>query len=242
MKKLLLLLLLSLSFVGSVNASCTQDFNIEDLYSLDNKIALGKLVPLAEQGNVDASYTIGLIYKTGGKGVLKDFEQTVNWFTKAAEQGSILALRQLGYVYYHGVNLNDNINHSKAFTYFKLAADKGDVDSQTMVAAMYLRGHGVAKDIEQGINWYTKVADQGHSWVTDWIGRIYKDDSMGVPQDSEKAFFWFTKAAEQGNKRAQLELSLISYEEYIMATDRGCPQGCKTGYVEIGGECIEKFW
>ena len=264
MKKLLPLLLLSLGFIGSANATVCESDGTDDIYSKDNKIALKKLVTLAEQGNVDASYTIGLIYEAGGKGILKDIEASVDWYKKAAEQGSIPALRRLGRYYFGFFPYNNNIvNHKIAFTYYELAAEQGDAGAQNHLGGMYLKGQGVAKDIEQAINWYGKAADQGDADASYSIGLIYKDGYHGDSEASiipikhtliRKAFIWFTKAAEQGNKRAQFELSLISAGEYARALlyrrDSGeCPtsecitsKGRKTGYVIIGQRCVEKFW
>jgi len=40
---------------------------------------------LAEQGNVEAQYNLGVIYAEG-RGVAKDETEAVSWFRKAAEQ------------------------------------------------------------------------------------------------------------------------------------------------------------
>jgi len=264
MKKVLILLLLSFGLIGSAYTTVCESDGADDIYSKDNKIVLEKLVPLAEQGNVDASYTIGLIYEAGGKGILKDIEASVDWYKKAAEQGSIPALRRLGRYYFGIFPYNNNIvNHKEAFTYYELAAEQGDARAQYKVAWMYANGQGVAKDIEQAINWYGKASDQGDADASYSIGLIYKDGYHGDSEASliplkhtliRKAFIWFTKAAEQGNIRAQFELSLISVGEYNRAllyrSDSGvCPtsecitsKGRKTGYVIIGQRCVEKFW
>ena len=45
-----------------------------------------KWTPLAKQGNADAQYNLGLIYRNGW-GVSQDYKTTVKWYRLAAERG-----------------------------------------------------------------------------------------------------------------------------------------------------------
>ena len=103
---------------------------------------------------------------------------------------------------------------------------------------MYSYGHGVTQDIEQSIYWYTKQASH---WSFYAIAHMYIDDKVTTP-DPEKALYWLTKAAEHGNRGAQLELSLISEDEYYGDYEESCPQGCGFGYLSLSGRCIKRFW
>ncbi len=49
----------------------------------DYKAALGKFIPLAEQGNAEAQFFLGLMYHLG-KGVPKDFVQAHKWYNLSA--------------------------------------------------------------------------------------------------------------------------------------------------------------
>ena len=48
--------------------------------------AFKKMLPLAEQGNIDAQKLMGLMYDIG-RGVPEDAKLAVKWFTKAANKG-----------------------------------------------------------------------------------------------------------------------------------------------------------
>ena len=52
----------------------------------DYASALREWVPLAEQGNVEAQYQLGLMYDEG-QGVLKDHKTAMKWYKLAADQG-----------------------------------------------------------------------------------------------------------------------------------------------------------
>ncbi len=57
--------------------------------------ALREWRPLAEQGNADAQYNLGLMYENGW-GVAQDYAEAVKWWRLAAEQGRADAQLGLG--------------------------------------------------------------------------------------------------------------------------------------------------
>ena len=58
------------------------------------------MIELAEQGDVDAQYNLGLHYKQTPNG---DDKEAVKWFTKAANKGHILSCWNLGMYYEYGL-------------------------------------------------------------------------------------------------------------------------------------------
>ena len=62
------------------------DEGIEALKNGDYKTALIMLRPLAEQGNHNAQYNLGVMHDNGW-GVPKDDTEAVKWYREAAEQG-----------------------------------------------------------------------------------------------------------------------------------------------------------
>ena len=67
----------------------------------DYATALKEFRSLAEQGNVDAQYNLGLMYAKG-KGVTQDYKEAVKWYLIAAEQGYAGAQHNLGNMYARG--------------------------------------------------------------------------------------------------------------------------------------------
>jgi TPR repeat protein len=70
----------------------------------DYAAALQILRPLADQGNANAQFNLGVIYDRG-QGVPQDYAQAVAWYRKAAEQGDPFAQFNLCVMYAnsHGV-------------------------------------------------------------------------------------------------------------------------------------------
>ena len=52
-------------------------------------------IPLAERGNADAQYRIGMMYEEG-RGVTQDYAEAMKWYRLAAEQGVADAQYNIG--------------------------------------------------------------------------------------------------------------------------------------------------
>ena len=59
---------------------------LQAYYRLDFRTALREWQPLAEEGNPEASYQLGILYYRG-EGVVQDYAEAAKWFRLAAEQG-----------------------------------------------------------------------------------------------------------------------------------------------------------
>ena len=62
-----------------------------------------------------------------GRGVKQDYEESVYWLRKSAEQGSVLAQYGLGIMYKNGIGMKRNLDEARQW--FQKAADKGDEEA-----------------------------------------------------------------------------------------------------------------
>ena len=90
---------------------------------------------------------------------------------------------------------------SLATSYYHIAAEAGNVESQYMLGCRYLLGKGVAVDYAEGAKWIRKAAEQGYGSAQSSMGVCY-ESGMGVPQDNNEAIKWYRKAAAQGEASA----------------------------------------
>jgi len=67
----------------------------------DYSTALKEWQPLAEQGDAQAQYYLGVLYFKG-EGVPQDYAQAREWWLKAAAQGHAIAQFNLGVLYMAG--------------------------------------------------------------------------------------------------------------------------------------------
>lgn len=126
---------------------------------------------------------LGVMYRLG-RGVEKDYEQSLYWIHKAAEQGDAAAQWQLGMMYgegRYGVGQDGELQ----IYWFRKAAEQGYADAQYMLGLVYQNGHLVEINYEQAVYWYRKAAEQGNSSAQDSLGKMYKEGSS-VTQDDEQ--------------------------------------------------------
>ena len=96
----------------------------------DYKTAYEEWLPLAELGDVEAQYNLGVMYDEGSS-VEQDYEKAAEWYRKAAEQGFVDAQANLGMMYYQGQGVSRD--HEEAARWLQLAADNGDTEAATIL-------------------------------------------------------------------------------------------------------------
>ncbi|MBB3570546.1 tetratricopeptide repeat protein [Rhizobium sp. BK491] len=123
----------------------------QDLYSTgDYQRALKYWQPLAEHGDAQAEFGLGLLYETG-HGVEQNFDTAQSWYRKAAEQGLASAQNTLGAMYANGRGVaKDDV---QAEELYRKAAEQGDVHAEVNLSNMYRFGRGVPRDINLAITW-----------------------------------------------------------------------------------------
>jgi TPR repeat protein len=85
------------------------------------------LRPLAEKGNPEAQYKLGVMYDQG-QGVPQDYQQASNWYRLSAQQGKPGAQYNLGDMYAQGQGVVQDFVRS--FMWISLAADQGFKEAQ----------------------------------------------------------------------------------------------------------------
>jgi hypothetical protein len=156
--------------------------------------ALPLYVQLAEQGNAEAQFQVGLIY-ANGQGVIKDDKQAVDWFAKASGQGHKEAQTKLGFMYATGKGVAQNYNLAVYWCY--KAAEQGDAIAQYNLGLMYAKGQGVVKDNSLAFSWYSKAAEQGDGHALYNLAEMYAN-GVGVAKDNKQAEVLYRKAAKLG--------------------------------------------
>src|SRR5262245_23208648 len=64
---------------------------------------------------------------------------------------------------------------------FRHLANQGNADAQSILGWMYVKGEGVAQDLQEGAKWYRKAAKQGHAKSQLVLGLMFAT-GQGVPQ------------------------------------------------------------
>lgn len=124
----------------------------------DYETALTEWQPLADAGDADGQFGLGLLY-ANGFGVDLDDVQALHWYGLAAGQGHAQAQYNLAVMHANGWGVPQS--DTEAFRWYILAAEQGVVEAQTAVGKMYLRGFGVEQDDVQAHKWFSIAAELG---------------------------------------------------------------------------------
>jgi GAF domain/Sel1 repeat/PilZ domain len=124
-----------------VEAATPSGQNGTDQHSVDQRAAaqrprvmsLADLRKLADRGDADAQWQIGVRYHNGD-GVPHDDAQAMQWFHRAAEQGHVTAQATLGAYYWAGRGVPQDL--SQAYFWSALALAQGDENSKSRLEGL----------------------------------------------------------------------------------------------------------
>ena len=116
------------------------------------------LKAMAEKGDAERQFYLGVLYNTG-QGVEKDDKEAVKWFRKAAEHGFAPAQVNLGGMYDDGKGVLED--DKEAVKWFRKAAEHGFAPAQHNLGVMYGKGEGVLQDIVTAYAWLNISAANG---------------------------------------------------------------------------------
>jgi len=120
-----------------VSASEIQDKirQMQDAYKKgDYETAFKIAEPLAQQGNADMQFALGLMYAYG-QYVQQNGTEAVKWYRRSAEKGNLNAQYNLGVAYYNGKIIPQD--YEESYKWFRLAADGGDKKAKEALGAVY---------------------------------------------------------------------------------------------------------
>ena len=145
-------------------------------------IAYSAWYPLAEQGNADAQYFIGVMYVKH-----QDDKQAAKWFQKAAVQGNVDAQYNLGMMYSSGSGvLQDD---KQAAKWYQKAAEQGFADAQYFIGVRYAKGSGVHQDYKKSYMWLNLARYNGYKETQkalDIIIPLMVSEDISKAQESSK--------------------------------------------------------
>ena len=118
------------------------------------------LRPIAEHGDPQAQTYMGNLYERG-KGVPKDYAESVKWYRLAAEQGNADAQKYLGDMYRKGNGVSQD--SGQAAIWYRKAAEQGIQAAQYSLGQLYADGDGVKKDYVSSYMWFNIAAISGHA-------------------------------------------------------------------------------
>lgn len=160
----------------------------------DMKRAIECFETAAKAGYNPAQSKLGYIYKNDT--AFLDSERSIYWNNKAAENGDMRALCNLGLAYEFGNGVEKD--PKKAFDLYQQSARLGYDRGMYNLAFCYMKGNGVREDHWQAAQYFEKAAQKGHVNAMYNIGVMYLNGD-GVNKDCKRAAEYFYRAAQNNN-------------------------------------------
>lgn len=159
----------------------------------------------AAKGNAQAQHNLGFLYSRGyipGKST----PEAIEYFQKAAEQGDIKSMQELGRSY--TMNRDGQVCDIKlAEKWFLKAAELSDLiragkrtgfkhfSERTAIGDMYFSGTCGTRDEQLALKWYKLAASKGERLGQFKLGLGYLDGLYDLKKDAKEAAKWVQKSA-----------------------------------------------
>lgn len=168
----------------------------ERLGSSDAEVA-AILKVAAEAGVADAQALYGQVL-LDGKGIEKDGNEALRWFSEAATAGHVMAMNMVGRCCEFG--WGTHVDKARAAQWYEAAAARGLDWGMYNLATLHCLGEGVALDREAAFRLYSRAAALGHAKSINLLGGFHEDGWV-VPRDMEAAAEHYLRAARGGDFR-----------------------------------------
>lgn len=141
---------------------------------------------------------------------IRNRKQGFNLIRAAADAGYAPAQHQIGYFYFHGTDVEENLQ--EATRYFKLAADQGDPNGEYRYGYALYSGKGEKKDYTGAAEYMKRAADKGIVGAQYFYG-YFCMRGLGVEKRYDIARTYLRMAAEKNDKRAKDALEDLKRRE-----------------------------
>jgi TPR repeat protein len=201
----------------------------------------------AEQGQAEAQYYLGMIYRTGSHGVAKNVPVSVTWLTKSAEQGHSRAQYYLGRTYFDFDGNTSGVAQDtrNAVSWWGKAAAQGDADAQEALGFCYARGFGglVKNEIEAYA--YQILASRSNASAMAWRGKLeasLSPESLRAGVARSKVLQAAVVAAPKSVVPASAEPAKVPTPDVTktMTEQRDAYAQYRMGYRYANGDGVEK--
>lgn len=147
----------------------------------DYVAALKDFGEASRQGNHEAQYRIGLLYRDG-TGLDADDTEAAYWFRKAGSNGHAEAQYEIALCFMNGKGVLQDTRVAAEWLW--RAAEQGHPMASLLVARMYRDGVGMKKDLRRAAKYMSQAADAGIPEAKEELGAI---NSQLPPKSSAKS-------------------------------------------------------
>ncbi|HEX4857416.1 MAG TPA: tetratricopeptide repeat protein [Usitatibacteraceae bacterium] len=176
---------------------------------------------LAERGNAEAQYHLGMFFNNGMAGKEQDPRRAFAWFQRAAQGGDALGAYKVGCYYAAQFPGAVPFDEAKALEFKLVAAQAGYANAQQEVGAHYYR-HG---DFANAEHWWKLAGAQGETGALFALSSLYLRGDGGKA-DAKLAYAYYKlgdrrwRALMKRDTPRITQISLDYLAEGLSAEDR----------------------
>ncbi|KAK4511195.1 uncharacterized protein ATC70_012409 [Mucor velutinosus] len=211
--------------------------------------ALKYFIQAGTLGHVEAQCKVGDLYKEGYGGP-HNYGLAIEWYTKAAANGSTIAKLNLGIMSEEGLGRLFK-DYTGAYVHYLQAAEKENAEAFYRLGRLYHTGMGVSVDLVRARKHYEKAAEQGHVLASYNAGYMYQfglgdatTSLFATPKpDYIKAFTYYMQAAKENYPDALCNIGylyekghgvMLSFEQAFHYYQRGAEKGSHQAHQNLG--------
>jgi TPR repeat protein len=156
--------------------------------STDYETAISEWQDLADAGDANACYGMGLLYGNGF-GVDMNDELSLKYYGIAAEKGHAEAQYNLGVMHQNGWGVP--VNEKEGVRLYRLAADQGIVGAQLGLGRVYAMDYMDTYDPVEAYKWFSIAANSGDldaKSKMDFLASRMTADQVGEAERATKAW------------------------------------------------------
>jgi TPR repeat protein len=147
--------------------------------------------------NADAMLHLGNKYSRG-QGVLKDEALALQYYQRAAEIGSIIAMDNVGTYYAMGRGVP--VDKVRAIAWYRRAAAHGYVPAMNNLGVLYSAKIQGKPDYCQALAWFKKSAEGGNAVGMWHLGQAYQQGLCSQARSAKLARQWLQNAIDIGSQ------------------------------------------
>ncbi len=158
--------------------------------------------PLAEKGNADAMYLLGVAYESG-RGVELSRDKALEFFRKASEAGQKDATYSLARIL---LTSKDKAERDKGLKNLEEQAVKDPSSAGRILGEAYIKGMITEKpEFDKAVSWWNTASEAGDIPSILALARVYEsEEPFADKKDPKKSLEMYQKAIALGDKSAMV--------------------------------------
>lgn len=211
MRRLMPVVMMLAVIAGSVASDeVTREETASDKVTRE-RLALRELSAKAASGDAEAIYNLATLHDTGYDSIPVDSAASTALYRLAAEKGFAPAMNYLGFRYFNGDYVKQNVD--SALFWLAKAAGAGDIKAASNLGYLLSHDGAVTHDYPQAVYWLNIASKAGLPTAQSLLADLLRQ-GLGVTQDTARAEQLYTKAIGHGLQDAELKLLSMKGREW----------------------------